>query len=240
MVRELNFRNSLLALLVLTLAVAVPLPSRAQEPESFMGSPAWAPLHLTEPTEIPGDVLQPGDYVTRLDRDAQGRTVVQILSPDETKLYATLLTVVTEQLGTAPKGEFTFYPTDNSQVRHALHAWVIPGSAFGQEFVYPESRVRAFQMAMAAAPTATVAQEPTTTAQVEPAMSEPETTRVASAEPMFKLQPMPIESAAAPRPMPKTLPRSGSSTPTLFLIGLALLLLGSAGFKLAWARSHSS
>ena len=240
MVRERRIRISMLALLVLTLAVAMPLPARAQEPGALMGSPAWAPLHLTEPTEIPGGVLQPGDYVTRLARDAQGRTVVQVLSPDETSIYATLLTVVTEQLGTAPKGGFTFYPTDNSVAKHALHAWVIPGSAFGQEFVYPESRVRAFQMAMAAAPTATVTQEPTTTAEVQPAMSEPETTQVASAEPMFKLQPTPMESAAASRPMPKTLPRSGSSTPTLFLIGLALLLLGSAGFKLAWARSHSS
>lgn len=240
MSRTSVFRQLTLALAVVALAVAVPASARVNFP-GILGDQAWSALHLTEATQIPGGVLQPGDYVVRLNKDAFGRTIVQILGPNEHKIYATLLTRVTDTPGTvANEGEFTFVPTENREAKHALYAWTIPGSEFGQEFVYPAEDEESFEVAMNAKPMATVTQVPMEVAEVTPPAPMP---APAVQEPPAQELPTQIAQAqpAPPvNPRAKTLPRSGSTTPTLALAGLLLLLLGAGAVRLAWARSHTS
>jgi hypothetical protein len=233
MFRNKSYRVLMLAMVV-SLAIALPQAARAQDQGSFINTTVWSALHLTEPTEIPDGVLPAGDYIVKLARDAQSRTVVQIFSPDEKKLFATCLTRVADRVERATKAEFTFVPTGDTEARRALRNWKIPGSTLGQEFVYGPERERAFELAMAAQPRADVSQVPIVTAEAAAPVKEEQTTMGD-----LGLLTMPPAPAMTAQSTVKTLPRSASTTPALALSGLFLILLGVGGLRLAWLRSRA-
>lgn len=94
-----------------------------------------------EPVEVPGKVLPPGTYVFTLLDNGVDRDVVQILSKDQSKLYATVLTIPDERLTPTGKTVITFeHRTPGAP--QAIRAWFYPGDEFGHEFVYPRKRAR--------------------------------------------------------------------------------------------------
>ena len=90
--------------------------------------------------ELPGVVLEPGEYEFRL-AETQSRNVVQVLRKDDMK----------------PMGQFTFAtaererPTDETMVMFkearegmtpAIQYWYIPNAKVGKEFIYPKDQAQ--------------------------------------------------------------------------------------------------
>jgi hypothetical protein len=104
---------------------------------------------FTAPVEIPGvgaQVLPAGTYVFRLLDSQQTRHVVQILSQDESHLFATILAIPNYRLKATEKTVVTFAerPAGDPQ---AIEAWYYPGDTVGQEFVYSKTRATALAAA---------------------------------------------------------------------------------------------
>jgi hypothetical protein len=91
------------------------------------------------PVEIPGisaQVLPAGTYVFRLMDSPADRHIVQILSSDETHLFANILAIPNYRLRPTDKTVMTFSERRVGDPQ-AIRAWFYPGDNFGQEFVYP-------------------------------------------------------------------------------------------------------
>jgi hypothetical protein len=104
---------------------------------------------FTAPAEIPGvgaQVLPGGTYVFRLLDSQQTRHVFQILSQDESHLFATILVIPNYRLKATDKTVVTFAerPAGDPQ---AIEAWYYPGDTVGQEFVYSKTRATALAAA---------------------------------------------------------------------------------------------
>ncbi len=260
-----------LGMAVLALFVLQPATAPAAQAGSPGGAAAWSALHLTEPLEIPGRVLEPGDYVVRLARTESGQSLVEILGQDQMRLFARLMTTQTERLDPATRAELTYVPTGSGEARRALASWTVPGTRIVQDFIYPAAREESFQMAASMKPSVTQSQHPseevtaavtgfdtglvqdtpTLLAEIPPPgvpapltslQTRDLTATNAGSEPKIasSLTSAPSGLPAQQAMKPTALPRSASSTPALALAGLALLLLGSSGLALAWARDRAS
>jgi hypothetical protein len=176
---------------------------------------AWrTPLRLTEPTEIPGKVLQPGEYVIKVIDTQRTRTIVQFLNPAETEVVATVLAVPTRHT-TAPEGtEFTYFQRAEGYPQ-AMKTWTYPGENFGVEFVYPKAEAIILAEKAREPVYATPAPEPTIRSEV--VEITPEKKEVPFAEPA------PI------------LPKTGSDLPLVGLLAAASLA-GAAGLRLLGHR----
>ena len=92
------------------------------------------------PVEVPGKIVLPaGTYVFKLLDGSADRNVVQIFDEQQSKIYATILTISIERLEPTYKTVVEFYETDGGP-QNALKAWFYPGDLFGQQFVYPKER----------------------------------------------------------------------------------------------------
>ena len=92
-------------------------------------------LTFPQPVEIPGRVLQPGDYVfERVDN--RYPDILKVENPRENHLYAMVMAFPIERM--EPTGnvvvEFDERPTGQPE---ALHAIYYPGDLTGERFVYP-------------------------------------------------------------------------------------------------------
>src|SRR5271154_2349335 len=102
-------------------------------------------MTFSGPVEIPGvhlqgyGVLPAGTYVFKLLDDQANRHIVQILSPDELTMYATILAIPNYRLKPTDKTVITFRERPAGEPE-ALRAWFYPGSAWGEEFVYPKAQ----------------------------------------------------------------------------------------------------
>jgi hypothetical protein len=199
---------------------------------------------ITEPLEVPGAVLQPGKYVFELVDLSNDRHTVYIKNERENHVYATIFAVPNYKVRRTGKTVLTFWETPAGQPK-ALRAWFYPGDNFGQEFLYPKTRVTQINQVASqqvpeapaniqppAAPEATVAQNtpPPAPAEVAPA---PEPVAVATApEPA----PAPVVIAEnTPPPAPAELPHTASDIPLFALFGLGLIAL-AAGIRVFTKR----
>ena len=116
------------------------------------GGPAEASLFtLTEPVNVGGTILQPGDYVIKVVSTQTDRKVVQVWSADKKTLFTTLLTVLHPEGSRAPAREsrLVYYPAKDGQVK-ALKTWfssVEPGRD-GHDIIY--SKRHATELAVVA------------------------------------------------------------------------------------------
>jgi hypothetical protein len=94
-------------------------------------------ITLSEPIQIPGQVLPAGTYLFKLVNSDSDQNIVQVFNADRTVLYATLQTIPTER----PE------PTDDTVVALAeqgagqpdvLLKWFYPGRETGNQFLYPK------------------------------------------------------------------------------------------------------
>ncbi|HEY6930404.1 MAG TPA: LPXTG cell wall anchor domain-containing protein [Thermoanaerobaculia bacterium] len=186
---------------------------------------AWrTPLTISEPTEIPGMVLEPGNYIVQVVNTKQTRYVVQFLSGDGSRNITTVMAVPNYRVNITDGSPFTYFQRAAGSPQ-ALKDWFYVGNNFGIEFVYPkETAVR-------------IAQTSKEEVYMAPS-AKPETTeQVVTVSPELKEAPLPpppapkpatvVAQAAPPPPppppAPRTLPKTGTNLGLLALAGLASL-----------------
>jgi hypothetical protein len=185
---------------------------------------AWrTPLTISEPTEIPGMVLEPGNYIVQVVNTKQTRYVVQFLSGDGSKNITTVMAVPNYRVNITDGSPFTYFQRA-AGAPQALKDWFYVGNNFGIEFVYPkETAVR-------------IAQASKEEVYMAPS-AKPETTeQVVTVSPELKEAPLPpppapkpatvVAQAAPPPPpppAPRTLPKTSTNLGLLALAGMAAL-----------------
>ena len=185
---------------------------------------AWrTPLTISEPTEIPGMVLEPGNYIVQVANTKQTRFVVQFLTGDGAKNVTTVMAVPNYRVNITDGSPFTYFQR-SAGAPQALKNWFYVGNNFGIEFVYPkETAVR-------------IAQASKETVYTAPSAKPEATETVVIVSPELKEAPLPppppkpetrIAQAAPPPPppppAPRALPKTGTNLGLLALAGLASL-----------------
>lgn len=94
---------------------------------------------FSAPVELPGVVLPAGTYVFKLFDSPSTRNIVQVSDENQTKVYATILTLSAERLRPTDNTIVEFHETADGPA-NALKMWFYPGDISGQEFVYPRAR----------------------------------------------------------------------------------------------------
>ena len=205
-------------------------------------------LKVNETIEVPGAVLQPGEYVVKLVDSQSNRHIVRFLNGREDQVISTVLAIPNYRMEPTGDTEFSWYETPQGEPP-TLRAWFYPGDNFGQEFVYPDRQGRELATRIDSEvptrepeQTAAVSEQPTEQAR-EPA-EESEPVIIAQAQEPQQPQtretqqqePSTTDPAAAqserPSPTPSdatdddALPETAGPAPLLALLGL--LSLGSA------------
>jgi len=97
------------------------------------------------PVEVPGMMLDTGQYVFKLIEPEAQRNVLQVFETvqlwtgDGTRLLSTMLTMPNYDLPSTDKTVFTFFERGSQQPK-ALRIWFAPGRSYGQELVYPKAQ----------------------------------------------------------------------------------------------------
>src|SRR5882762_9089879 len=97
------------------------------------------------PVEVPGMMLDGGQYVFKLIEPEAQRNVLQVFETvqlwtgDGTRLLSTMLTMPNYDLPPTDKTVFTFFERGSQQPK-ALRIWFAPGRNYGQELVYPKAQ----------------------------------------------------------------------------------------------------
>lgn len=186
---------------------------------------------FNEPVEVPGvdaQILPAGTYMFKLLDSDSDRNIVQILDPEGTHVYTTILAIANYRMHTTDKTVITFAERP-AGTPPAIRAWFYPGDEWGQEFVYPKQRaivlaklnnqpVLAVSDELITAPVATLKTAPVEA--ISPAGEELPVAAVTQPE-----KPAPAPAAEV---LPETLPQTASRLPLFALIGLVSLGLGIA------------
>ncbi len=92
-------------------------------------------VNFSDAVEIPGQILPPGTYVFKLLNLPGNRNLVQIMSEDQTYVFATLETVSSYRWH-AP--DHTLFRLDerSGDSPEALRTWYYPGDSRGVSFIY--------------------------------------------------------------------------------------------------------
>jgi hypothetical protein len=215
--KGVNMKHSLLAVAsigLLGIAFAPNAPADEWNKKTVMT--------VSEPIQVPNQVLPAGTYVIKLLDSASDRHIVQIFNADESHLFTTILAIPNYRIQPTGKTVFTFWETPPGQPK-ALRAWFYPGDNFGQEFAYPKS---------AAAQIAAVTHQsvPTTEATQAAELPKAEVTQT-QPEPQQEVAqntpPPQPEAAPAPEPAPapQELPKTASPYPLIGLAGIFSLAL---------------
>ena len=197
---------------------------------------------FNEPVEIPGvdaQVLPAGVYVFRLLDSLSDRHIVQVFNRDESHIYATILTIPNYRLRATDKTVMTFAERAAGDPP-AMRAWFYPGDNWGQEFVYPKKR--ALELAkLTNLPILYIPDE------LAPNLVAP--VKTADDAPVVALKTVPLRAVRpsgddadiatvieAPPQLVARLPKTASTLPVFFLMGLVLIAAGVA-LKTSCARS---
>jgi len=197
---------------------------------------------FNEPVEIPGvdaQVLPAGVYVFRLLDSLADRHIVQVFNKDESHIYATILTIPNYRLRATDKTVMTFAERAAGDPP-AMRAWFYPGDNWGQEFVYPKKR--ALELAkLTNLPILYIPDE------LAPNLVAP--VKTADDAPVVALKTVPLRAVRpsgddadiatvieAPPQLVARLPKTASTLPVFFLMGLVLIAAGVA-LKTSCARS---
>jgi hypothetical protein len=211
---------------------------------------------ITEPLEVPGAVLQPGKYVFKLVELSNDRHTVYIKNERENHTYATIFAVPNYKVRQTGKTVLTFWETPAGQPK-ALRAWFYPGDYYGQEFLYPKTRVTQInQVASQQVPEAPAdiqppAEQEPTVAENTPPPAPAEVAATPAPEPAPAPAPEAVAAAPAPQPAPAPvviaentpppapaeIPHTASDRPLFALFGLGLVAL-AAGIRVFTKRMN--
>jgi hypothetical protein len=174
---------------------------------------------VSEPIQVPNQVLPAGTYVMKLLDSPSDRHIVQIFNADESHLFTTILAIPNYRLQPTGKTVITFWETPPGQPK-ALRAWFYPGDNFGQEFAYPKSAAAQIAAVSHQSVPTTEATQAAELPQAPVTQTQPEPQEVAQNTP----PPPQPEAAPAPEPVPapapQELPKTASPYPVLALVGL--------------------
>ena len=183
---------------------------------------------FSAPFTVPGVTLPAGTYVFRLADDLRGRDIVQVLGADNGTAYAMFHTLRTPRGTPVDKSELRFMETA-ADMPIAIESWWYPAETQGYEFLYSREQKKLLAKGIGA-PVVTPPAEGEEYARIVP---------VEPAAPEAFEEPAVIEEvaeaveeapAAAQEPEPAALPKTGSPTATLLLLG-ALALLAAVGLR---------
>jgi hypothetical protein len=199
-------------------------------------TPRRTPFSISEPLEIPGTVLNPGEYVMRLVEIEPHRNVlevfetVQLWSSDDTQLLSTLLTMPNYDLPATDKSPFAFFDRGGNQPK-ALRLWFAPGRKYAQEFVYPTAQAVELAKTVGRAVLSMPPELPGDAGKAAKMVTQP--SHRASKAPIVPPEtsaPPPDQSRARAQDNPAAntaaLPKTGGYLPLLALIGLIALMSG--------------
>lgn len=198
-----------------------------------------APFTLTEPLDVGGTILQPGDYRIKVIPLEGNRNMLQVTNADGTKIFATLLSIPHSE-GPAgvqiPASRYVYYPASAGHIK-TLRTWFAantPGLG-GHDIVYPKQRA----MELAA-----LVKEPVVAIPDEVKVAEYKTAPLVVVTPEKEVKPYvdvtaqkPPVPEAAPVPQAqavekpvhhKRLPKTASDVPLVAGLGF-LSLLGALG-----------
>ena len=96
-------------------------------------------VKFSQPTEVPGIVLQPGTYVIRLLDSSSNRHIAEIMNERMDHLYTLTFTAAAERAQRTGKPVLTFYEGKNGQPQ-AIKRWYWPEEIDGIEFLYPKAQ----------------------------------------------------------------------------------------------------
>jgi hypothetical protein len=94
---------------------------------------------ISNRTEVPGIILEPGTYVIKLLNSSSNRHIAEIMNEKMDHLYALTFTAAAEKVNRTGKTVLTFYEGSNDRPP-ALRKWFWPGDTIGQEFIYPKAQ----------------------------------------------------------------------------------------------------
>jgi LPXTG-motif cell wall-anchored protein len=179
-------------------------------------------LAIADRVEIPGAILEPGNYVVRVADVQANRNVVVFESMDGTTTFATVLTTPHELAHRQSDAEFLFYPMPAGQPR-VLRTWFAPEDKYGQDFVYPPERAAELR-------NITKEEIPVATAEMSPPAPQPAAppAPVASAPEPPAPAPIPADTTIASNAPPSgtdsdSLPQTASPYPFVAALGFAAL-----------------
>jgi len=117
---------------------------------AFANTPAeqWfkkSVVTLTDLSEVPGMVLEPGTYVLRADDTISAeRFSIELLNQDETQVLCSFIAVSDHRSrADGDDGVLTFYKGVTSGPK-PIQTWYYAGDMNGYEFVYPKIRAKEF------------------------------------------------------------------------------------------------
>jgi LPXTG-motif cell wall-anchored protein len=188
---------------------------------------------FSQPIDMPGFTLPAGTYVFVVADIPSSRHVIRVYNKDENHLYGTVLALPNLKLKATGKTDLRFAERTKGQPE-AVRAWFFPGDSWGHEFVYPKKK--AVELAQVThtpvlAADVTPAEQPEEIVKAPVVAVTPENKEVEIAQvvqpPPQRTAEAPAAAPAPPEPAPKELPKTGSTTPLIALIGF--VSLGFAG-----------
>jgi hypothetical protein len=191
-------------------------------------------LRINEPVQVPGRVLEPGNYIFRLADSPSNRNIVQIYSVDQKGRQNFVAMIETISAFRLPRPDKPIVELEERHIGNpeAIKKWFYPGDNYGWEFVYPKSQglETAEVVPPPAAPAPAPAAEPP--APVEPA--EAPATVITESETLIaqvELTPEPVEDEQPQAE--QTLPETAGYSTSLLLVGF--LAIGAGLFTLSLA-----
>lgn len=91
---------------------------------------------LNTKLEVPGAILEPGNYVMRVLNDTANRAYVQFLNEQENEVITTALTVPHGRLNATEEARYTVYERPKG-LPEVLKSFYLPEEFGGHDFVYP-------------------------------------------------------------------------------------------------------
>jgi len=95
-------------------------------------------LTFSQWVQLPGIAIPPGTYVFKLLDSQYDRNLVQVLSQDKQKVYATIWTIP-DYRENPESGTTIVFEERATGAPPAVKEWFYPERRFGHEFVYPKS-----------------------------------------------------------------------------------------------------
>jgi hypothetical protein len=91
---------------------------------------------FSSPVKVPGAVLPAGTYVFRIADSYTSRDIVQIMNPEQTKIYATVAAVPAYRQEPTSGTVITFEGRPAAAFPDAVQTWFYPLTTYGHRFVY--------------------------------------------------------------------------------------------------------
>ena len=212
------FRTALATLAIALLAAATAATLAAQV-GGLQDVSKKTTVTITQPMEIPGQVLQPGTYVFKVMDIVGTRNIMQVTNTEGTKVFATIIAVPDYRVAATNKSVVQ-YKEEAAGKPNALRAWFYSGEKAGLEFVYPKTRAVEIAEAAHEYVPAEVAETPKA--------EELKTVPLIAITPEGKETPMAkaFEQKTEPKQVAEALPKTASSVPLIALVGGVFVLIG--------------